>query len=114
VELTGHSRKRLPGHLSVIARDADGAAVVTNLDLVGIYCSTGSACTTGSTEPSHVLTALGYPDEEARGSIRLTLGRTNTDQEINAAAELIPQTISNMRSAGVAVAGDPLGQQVIA
>jgi cysteine desulfurase len=114
VELTGHSRKRLPGHLSVIARDADGAAVVTNLDLVGIYCSTGSACTTGSTEPSHVLTALGYPDEEARGSIRLTLGRTTTDQEIDRASELIPQTISNMRSAGVAVAGDPLGQQVIA
>jgi cysteine desulfurase len=114
VELTGHSRKRLPGHLSVIARDADGAAVVTNLDLVGIYCSTGSACTTGSTEPSHVLTALGYPDEEARGSIRLTIGRTTTDEEIDRAAELIPQTISNMRSAGVAVAGDPLGQQVIA
>jgi cysteine desulfurase len=114
VELTGHSRKRLPGHLSVIARDADGAAVVTNLDLVGIYCSTGSACTTGSTEPSHVLTALGYPDEEARGSIRLTIGRTTSDEEIDRAAELIPQTISNMRSAGIAVAGDPLGQQVIA
>lgn len=112
MELTGHPRKRLPGHLSVIAREADGAAVVMNLDLIGIAASTGSACTTGSTEPSHVLTALGYPDEEARGSLRLTIGRTTTDEEIERAAELIPQTIANMRSATVVVASDPLGQQV--
>ena len=112
IELTGHPRKRLPGHLSVIARETDGDAVVMNLDLIGIAASTGSACTTGSTEPSHVLTALGYPDEEARGSLRMTLGRTTTDEEIERAAELIPQTIANMRSATVAVASDPLGQQV--
>ena len=74
VELTGHPRKRLPGHLSVIARDTDGASVVMKLDLAGVASSTGSACTTGSTDPSHVLTALGYPDEEARGSLRLSLG----------------------------------------
>ena len=112
VELTGHPRKRLPGHLSVIARESDGAAVVMNLDLVGIACSTGSACTTGSTDPSHVLTALGYPEEEARGSIRLTLGRTTTETEIERAVELIPQTIANMRAAAVVVASDPLGEQV--
>jgi len=112
VELTGHPRKRLPGHLSVIARESDGAAVVMNLDLVGIACSTGSACTTGSTDPSHVLTALGYPEEEARGSTRLTLGRTTTETEIERAVELIPQTIANMRAAAVVVASDPLGEQV--
>jgi cysteine desulfurase len=112
VELTGHPRKRLPGHLSAIARETDGASVVMKLDLVGIACSTGSACTTGSTDPSHVLTALGYPDEEARGSLRLTLGRTTTSEEIDQAAELIPQTISRMRSAGAVVAVDPLGEQV--
>jgi len=112
VELTGHPRKRLPGHLSVIARESDGAAVVMNLDLVGIACSTGSACTTGSTDPSHVLTALGYPEEEARGSIRLTLGRTTTETEIERAVELIPQTIANMRAAAAVVARDPLGEQV--
>ncbi|MEX2546266.1 MAG: aminotransferase class V-fold PLP-dependent enzyme, partial [Chloroflexota bacterium] len=99
VELTGHPRKRLPGHLSVIARDADGADVVMKLDLVGIACSTGSACTTGSTEPSHVLTALGYPEEEARGSLRLTLGRTTTEADIDRAVELIPETIAHMRGA---------------
>lgn len=112
VELTGHPRKRLPGHLSVIARDTDGASVVMNLDLAGVACSTGSACTTGSTDPSHVLTALGYPDEEARGSLRLSLGRTTTDDDIDQAAKLIPETISRIRSAAAMVAVDPLGEQV--
>ena len=112
VELTGHPRKRLPGHLSIIARDTDGAAVVTNLDLAGVASSTGSACTTGSTEPSHVLTALGYPDEEARGSLRLSLGRTTTDEEIDEATILVPETIARMRSAATMVAVDPLGEQV--
>ena len=106
VELTGHPRKRLPGHLSVVARESDGAAVVMNLDLAGIACSTGSACTTGSTEPSHVLTALGYPEEEARGSIRLTLGRTTTEAEIERAAELIPRTIAHVRTAATMVASE--------
>lgn len=106
VELTGHPRKRLPGHLSVVAREADGAAVVMKLDLAGIACSTGSACTTGSTQPSHVLTALGYPEEEARGSIRLTIGRITTRDEIERAAELIPRTIANMRSAAIMVAAE--------
>ena len=112
VELTGHPRKRLPGHLSVIARETDGASIVMNLDLVGIACSTGSACTTGSTDPSHVLSALGFPDEEARGSLRLSLGRTTTDQEIDQAATLVPETIARMRSAAAMVAVDPLGEQV--
>jgi cysteine desulfurase len=112
VELTGHPRKRLPGHLSVIARETDGAAIVMKLDLLEIAASTGSACTTGSTDPSHVLTALGYPDEEARGSLRISLGRTTTDEEIDRAVELIPQTIANLRGAAAMVAADPLGQQV--
>jgi cysteine desulfurase len=106
VELTGHPRKRLPGHLSVVARETDGAAVVMNLDLAGVACSTGSACTTGSTEPSHVLTALGYPEEEARGSLRLTIGRTTTEDEIERATELIPETIARMRSAATMVAAE--------
>ena len=112
VELTGHPRKRLPGHLSVIVRDADGEAIVLALDLDGVAASTGSACTTGSTEPSHVLTALGYPDEEARGSLRLTLGRPTTDEEIEAAAGLIPPAIERVRAGAALVAADPLGEQV--
>ncbi len=112
VELTGHPRKRLPGHVSVIARETDGEALVLNLDLAGIAASTGSACTTGSTEPSHVLTALGYPEEETRGSLRLTLGRTTTADDIDQAIAIVPQTISRLRAASHALALDPLGEQV--
>ncbi|MDQ3938296.1 MAG: cysteine desulfurase [Chloroflexota bacterium] len=112
VELTGHPRRRLPGHLSIIVRDADGEALALSLDLQGICCSIGSACSTGSTEPSHVLTALGYPDDEARGALRLSLGRTNTDDEIDRAAEVVPATIARMRVASMVVASDPLGEHV--
>jgi len=112
VEVTGHPRKRLPGHLSIIARDTDGEAIALALDLEGICCSVGSACTTGSTEASHVLTALGYPEEEARGALRLSLGRTNTPAEIEQAAAIVPTTIARMRVASAAVSADPLGEQV--
>jgi cysteine desulfurase len=111
-ELTGHPRKRLPGHLSIICGDATGDALVRALDLEGIAVSTGSACTTGSTEPSHVLTALGYPDEEARGSLRLTIGRTTTDAEIETASRVIPDVIARIRAAASAAARDPLGVRV--
>ena len=99
VELTGHPRKRLPSLLSLIVGGADGATIVSNLDLAGIECSTGAACTTGSTEPSHVLTAMGYPEEEARGALRLSLGRTTTDEDIDRAAEFIPAVIERIRAA---------------
>jgi len=110
VELTGHPKDRLPGLLSVIVRDADGNAIATALDLEEIACSTGSACTTGSPEVSHVLAAMGYPDEEARGALRLSLGRTTTDAEVERAAAVIPAVIARMRAAAVALAADPLGQ----
>jgi cysteine desulfurase len=112
VELTGHPRERLPNHLSVIARDTDGNAVTMALDLEGIAASVGSACTTGSTEVSHVLTAMGYPDEEARGALRLSLGRTTTEAEIDAATDIVPRVVAAMRLGGAAVAADPLGQGV--
>jgi cysteine desulfurase len=81
-----------------------------SLDLEGIAASVGSACTTGSTEVSHVLTAMGYPDEEARGALRLTLGRTTTDAEIDEASVTVPRVVAMMRTGQVAVAADPLGQ----
>jgi cysteine desulfurase len=111
-ELTGHPKERLPGLLSLIARDTEGASVALSLDLEGIACSVGSACTTGSTEVSHVLSAMGYPDEEARGSLRLSLGRTTTESEIETACEVVPRVIASMRLGSVAVAADPLGQSV--
>ena len=111
-EPTGHPKQRLPGLLSIIARDTDGPSVAMSLDLEGIACSVGSACTTGSTEVSHVLTAMGYPEEEARGALRLSLGRTTTDDEIATACEIVPRVIASMRLGTVAVSADPLGQGV--
>jgi cysteine desulfurase len=111
-ELTGHPVERLPGLLSIIARDTDGTAVSLSLDLEGICVSVGSACTTGSTEVSHVLAAMGYPDEEARGALRISLGRTTTEADIETAGEVIPRTLAMMRTGAAAVAADPLGQGV--
>ena len=93
VELTGHPTDRLPGLISILARDVSGASVVLKLDLEDVAASVGSACTTGSAEPSHVLRALGYPDEEARGSLRLSLGRDTTDADVAAALEIVPRTV---------------------
>ncbi len=112
VELTGHPTERLPGLLSLIAADTDGTAVAMSLDLEGIATSVGSACTTGSAEVSHVLTAMGYPEEEARGALRLSLGRTTTDEEVAIASDVVPRVIASMRMGTMAVAADPLGQGV--
>ncbi len=114
IEATGHPQERLPGLFSMIARDTDGSSVAISLDLEGIACSVGSACTTGSTEVSHVLAAMGYPEEEARGALRLSLGRTTTDVEIATACEVVPRVIASMRTGGAVVASDPLGQGVTA
>lgn len=110
VELTGHPRERLPGHLSVIVRDAEGESIALALDLEGIACSTGSACTTGSREVSHVLSAMGYPEDEARGALRLSVGRTTTEAEIDEARVAIPAVIERTRAALSALAVDPLGE----
>jgi cysteine desulfurase len=106
VELTGHPVDRLPHILSVVAHGSDGASVALALDLEGIAVSTGSACATGSTEVSHVLAAMGYPDEEARGALRLSLGRTTTGTEIDDAARIVPGMLRRMMAAVPAAAGD--------
>ena len=93
VELTGHPSDRLPGLVSIVARDVDGASVVLKLDLDGVAASVGSACTTGSADPSHVLRAMGYPDEEARGSLRVSLGRETSEAELEAALGIVPGAV---------------------
>ena len=113
-ELTGHPTDRLPGLLSIIARGTDGSAVSLSLDLEGIAASVGSACTTGSTEVSHVLSAMGYPEDEARGALRLSLGRTTSDEDVATATEVVPRVIASMRTGAATVARDPLGQGVTA
>jgi cysteine desulfurase len=111
-ELTGHPTVRLPGLLSVVAAGLDGAAIVMALDLAGVAASVGSACTTGSLEPSHVLTAMGYPADEARGSLRLSMGRTTTAEEVDAAAAIITGVLAGQRAAAVELAADPLATGV--
>jgi cysteine desulfurase len=95
-----------------VVGDADGSSIVVKLDLQGIAASVGSACTTGSMEPSHVLTAMGYPDDEARGSLRLSLGRSTTEAEIDSAAVIVPQVLREARAGAAILAADPLGQAV--
>ena len=97
VELTGHPVERLPGSLSVIARGVAGDDLVMALDLEGIACSTGSACTTGSAEPSHVLSAMGYPPSEARGALRISLGRTTSDADVETVERVLPRVIERLR-----------------
>jgi cysteine desulfurase len=106
VELSGHPRDRLPQILSVVAAETDGGAVVIKLDLAGISASVGSACTTGSTDPSHVLTAMGYPDDEARGALRFSLGRTTTEAEIDEAIEVIPRILRGIREGAAVLAAE--------
>ncbi len=99
VELTGHLTERLPHILSVIARDVEGSTVALSLDLEDdLACSVGSACTSGSNDVSHVLAAMGYPDEEAHGALRLSLGRTTSDADVDLACAAVPAAIVRARA----------------
>lgn len=104
VELSGHPGERLPGHLSLVIGGVEGDSMVLALDLEGLACSTGSACATGSPEPSHVLLAMGYPTEEARGALRLTLGRDTSEQDIEQAAGLVASLIARQREGTIHLA----------
>ncbi len=107
VELTGHPVERLPHILSVVVPGVDGGSVTLALDLAGIAASTGSACASGSTEISHVLAAMGFPVDEARGALRLSLGRTTTDAEIDEVVRVVPEVIARLVAAGPATSPAP-------
>ena len=77
--------------------DVDGMSLMMNLDLRGICVSTGSACSAGSTEPSHVLLAMGVPEEKAKTSIRFSLGHNTTEEEIDACLQVIPEVVRQIR-----------------
>lgn len=98
VHLNGHPEKRLPGTLNLRFDKIDGAAVLEMLAMQGVAVSSGSACSSGSEEPSHVLTAMGLPPEQARSSIRISLGYGNTEEDILMAADIIIQTVKKLRS----------------
>ncbi len=90
--------RRLPGSVSVVIAFVEGESILLALDLAGIAASSGSACTTGSVEPSHVLVAMGVPPELARGSLRLTLGRLNSEADVDRLLEALPPIVERMRA----------------
>lgn len=95
--LTGHPDKRLPGNASFCFKYIEGEALLLNLDIKGIAASSGSACTSGSLDPSHVLLSIGLPHEIAHGSLRLTLGAINTEEDIDYVLEELPIIVKKLR-----------------
>lgn len=97
VYLNGHPTNRLPGTLNLCFEGVEGESLLINFDLKGICASTGSACTAGSTEPSHVLMAMKVNPQLAQGSVRFSLGAFNTKEEINYCLEEIPKIVKRLR-----------------
>lgn len=92
------AERRLPNTSNITFAGIEGEALVIALDLRGLACSTGAACSSGAVEPSHVLTAIGLPAAEARATLRFSLGRPTTADEIDAALEMIPAAVSQLRA----------------
>ncbi len=95
--LNGHPEKRLPNNCNVIVQYVEGESMLLKLDNVGIEVATGSACSSGSLEPSHVLLSIGISHEDSHGSLRLTVGRLTTDQDLDYTAEQLPRVIEELR-----------------
>ena len=93
-----HLDDRLPGNVSALVGFVEGESILLALDLAGFAASSGSACTTGSVEPSHVLTAMGVPEELARGSLRFSLGRGNTEHDVDRLLTDLPPIIERLRA----------------
>lgn len=98
VKLNGHRTDRLPGNVNFSIKYIEGESILLMLDLNGICASSGSACTSGSLDPSHVLLALGLPHEIAHGSLRLTLGDQTTEAEIDYTLSVLPEIVSKLRA----------------
>ena len=97
VLLNGHPLKRLPNNVNFSIRYIEGESILLNLDMVGIAASTGSACTSESLEPSHVMLAIGLPHEIAHGSLRITLGRWTTKEDTDYLLESLPKIVDKLR-----------------
>ncbi|WP_040657272.1 cysteine desulfurase NifS [Orenia marismortui] len=98
VKLNGHRTKRLPGNVNFSLKYIEGESILMKLDLEGIAASSGSACTSGSLDPSHVLLAMGLSHEVAHGSLRLTLGKYNTEEEVDKVLEVLPKVVADLRA----------------
>jgi cysteine desulfurase len=97
-QLNGHPVKRLPNNVNVSINYVEGESILLNLDLDGICASTGSACSSEDLEPSHVLVAMGLPHLQAHSSLRFTMGKWTTEEEINKVLEVLPGIVSKLRA----------------
>ena len=97
-QLNGHPTERLPNNVNISFEFVEGDSICLNLDLEGICASTGSACSSSSIEPSHVLLAMGFAHGQARSSLRLTSGKWTSAEEINRVLEVLPGIIARLRS----------------
>lgn len=97
LHLNGHPTQRLPGVLNIGFEYVEGESIILNFDMKGICASTGSACTSGSLEPSHVLTAMGVDPVISQGSVRFSVGRMNTEKDIKYCIKVIPPIIKRLR-----------------
>jgi cysteine desulfurase len=95
--LNGHPEKRLPNNVNVRFSYIEGEGIILNLDMLGISASTGSACTSKTLEPSHVLVETGLAHEEAHGSLQLTLGRWTKGEEVDYVLENLPPIVQRLR-----------------
>jgi cysteine desulfurase len=98
VRVNGGVRDRAPNTSNLSFDAAGGEALVIALDLQGVMCSSGAACSSGAVEPSHVLTAIGLAPDQARSSLRFSLGRPTTEQEIDEAIRIIPPVVERLRA----------------
>ncbi len=98
IHLNGHPKIRLPNNVNISIDYVEGESMCLNLDLEGICASTGSACSSSSLEPSHVLLAMGLPPEHAHGSLRFSLGKWTTEEEINRVLEVLPRIVAKLRA----------------
>ena len=98
IRLNGHPTKRLPNNVNISVEYVEGESICLNLDLAGICASSGSACSTGSLEASHVLLAMDVPPEIARGSLRFTLGKWTTDEDIIRVFEVLTPIVARLRA----------------
>ncbi len=98
IKLNGHPTRRLPNNVNIAVSFVEGEASCMGLDLQGICVSTGSACSSESAEPSHVLLAIGLPPEEARSALRFSMGRWTTDEEVTQVLEIVPKIIGKLRA----------------
>jgi cysteine desulfurase len=99
--LTGHPTDRLPNNASVCFEGVEGESILLNLDMLGIAASSGSACTSGSVEPSHVLVAMGLPLEWSHGSLRLTVGKETTEEDVEKVLSVLPGIVEKLRHLGL-------------